>query len=66
MEKPTQLEQRLAALKTEHRDLDDIIERLTEETPFDHLQVQRLKRRKLALKDEIITLENNILPDIIA
>ncbi|GAB3124600.1 YdcH family protein [Novispirillum itersonii] len=57
---------RLAELKTEHRDLDDVIARLTEQMPFDQLQVSRLKKRKLILKDEIIKLESAMLPDIIA
>lgn len=57
---------RLEELRTEHRDLDDVIARLTEQMPFDQLQVSRLKKRKLILKDEIIKLESLMLPDIIA
>jgi len=53
-------------LTSEHRDLDDVIDRLTEEVPFDNLQVQRLKKRKLRLKDRIIYLESFLIPDIIA
>lgn len=60
------LQRKLAELQSEHSDLDDIIRQLTEETSFNQLQVQRLKRRKLALKDQIIRLENELLPDIIA
>lgn len=56
----------LAELKTEHRDLDDVISRVSEELPFDQLRLQRLKKRKLALKDEISRLENLLIPDIIA
>ena len=56
----------LAELKTEHRDLDDVISRVSEELPFDQLRLQRLKKRKLALKDEISRLENALIPDIIA
>ncbi|WP_096702073.1 DUF465 domain-containing protein [Magnetospirillum sp. 15-1] len=56
----------LAELKTEHRDLDDVISRVSDEAPFDQLRLQRLKKRKLALKDEISRLENQLIPDIIA
>ena len=47
------LRQRLAELKSEHRDLDDVIDRLSEKRPVDQLQIQRLKKRKLRLKDQI-------------
>lgn len=57
---------RLSELKTEHRDLDDVIARITDAQPFDQLQVQRLKKRKLGLKDEILKIESELLPDIIA
>lgn len=57
---------RLAELKTEHRDLDDVIARLMENAPFDQLQLVRLKKRKLMLKDELAKLESRLLPDIIA
>lgn len=57
---------RLNELKTEHRDLDDVIARITDAQPFDQLQVQRLKKRKLGLKDEILKIESELLPDIIA
>ncbi len=60
------LKRKLAELKSEHRDLDDVITHLVENAPFDQLQVQRLKKRKLALKDEINRVENQLLPDIIA
>ena len=56
----------IIALLSEHRDLDDVIARLAEEKPFDQLQLQRLKKRKLILKDEIIRLRARLLPDIIA
>jgi len=56
----------LHQLESEHRDLDDVIERLGDDKPFDQLKLQRLKKRKLALKDEIIKLRSQILPDIIA
>ena len=60
------LRARLATLKTEHRDLDDVIARLAERAPFDQLQLQRLKKRKLLLKDQISKIESELLPDIIA
>ena len=60
------LKARLSALKSEHRDLDDVIARLSDHAPFDQLQLQRLKKRKLSLKDEIAKIESRLLPDIIA
>lgn len=60
------LRERLAELRQEHRDLDDVIARIAAAAPFDQLQIQRLKKRKLALKDEINRLESRLLPDIIA
>lgn len=60
------LKARLEALKTEHRDLDEVISRLAEKAPFDQLQLQRLKKRKLVLKDLILKIESQLLPDIIA
>ena len=61
-----QLFSQLHQLESEHRDLDDVIERLGDDIPFDQLKLQRLKKRKLALKDEIAKLRSQILPDIIA
>ena len=60
------LRAKLSALKTEHRDLDDVIQRLQEKSPFDQLQLSRLKKRKLVLKDLIARVESQLLPDIIA
>lgn len=57
---------RLEALRIEHRDLDEVIARLVEKPPYDQLQLQRLKKRKLVLKDLIAKLESQLLPDIIA
>jgi hypothetical protein len=57
---------RLAALKDEHRDLDEAIARLSDQVPANKINLQRLKKRKLALKDLIAKLENSLLPDIIA
>jgi len=56
---------RLNELRSEHRDLDTVITRMSDETS-DQLQLQRLKKRKLKLKDEIAWLESRLLPDIIA
>ncbi|WP_425407603.1 YdcH family protein [Hwanghaeella sp.] len=61
-----QILHRMEELRLEHRDLDDVIARLSEEAPFDQLQVQRLKKRKLLLKDEMARLEAMLIPDIIA
>ena len=60
------LQEKLAQLKSEHRDLDDVIARISEDVPFDQIQVKRLKKRKLLLKDQILQLESQLLPDIIA
>ena len=60
------LHARLERLRLEHRDLDDVIERLVEHVPFDQLQLQRLKKRKLLLKDQISRIEDQLTPDIIA
>ena len=60
------LKAKLEILLSEHRDLDDVIARLTETGVTNQLQMQRLKKRKLALKDEIARLHALVLPDIIA
>jgi len=60
------LNQRLAELKGEHKDLDDIIARLDESWSYDPLQIKRLKKHNLALKGNIVQIKNKILPDIIA
>ena len=57
---------KLVQLKTEHRDLDAAIEALRGTAAPDQLQLARLKRRKLRLKDEIALLEDMLVPDIIA
>ncbi|HTO47387.1 MAG TPA: DUF465 domain-containing protein [Burkholderiales bacterium] len=58
------LEQRILQLKIEHRDLDDVIKRLAEQPGYDQVQLQRLKRRKLLLKDQVAWLERQVDPDI--
>lgn len=60
------LRRELEALQLEHRDLDEVIGRIEEASPFDQLQLRRLKKRKLALKDRIAQIEDILLPDIIA
>jgi hypothetical protein len=56
----------LAAKRQEHADLDAAIQTLTASAYHDQMLIQRLKKRKLALKDRIVQLENILLPDIIA
>ena len=60
------LKHHLAELETEHRDLDEVISQHASGNLSDQLQIQRLKKRKLVLKDEIARLHGNLLPDIIA
>jgi hypothetical protein len=57
---------KLTELKVEHRDLDVAIEKLAADPQADRLQLQRLKKRKLRLKDLITYLESRLVPDIIA
>ncbi|TNF38229.1 MAG: DUF465 domain-containing protein [Gammaproteobacteria bacterium] len=60
------LRRELEELVLEHRDLDDVIHRLQEAGGIEQLQLQRLKKRKLKLKDQILRLENQLIPDILA
>ncbi len=66
MEEREELERKLGALRSEHRDLDDVIQQLAAGNNFDQLQVKRLKKRKLMLKDQIARLESKLVPDILA
>lgn len=59
-----QTRQRIYELEVEHRDLDDMILRLTEDIAADQLQVRRLKKRKLRLKDSIEMLRSELIPDL--
>lgn len=61
-----QLKAKLAELELEHRDLDDVITNLMGQPEFDQIKVGRLKKRKLALKDQITALRGFLIPDIIA
>ena len=58
------LKQRIYQLNVEHRDLDDVICRLSQSPAQDQLQLQRLKKRKLLIKDQITMLERQLTPDI--
>lgn len=62
----TQIAKRLEMLRTEHRDLDSAIGALIDAGSTDQLQLARLKKRKLRLRDEIGMLEDQLVPDIIA
>ena len=63
-EEQTQIWARIAELEIEHQDLDDVIARLAEHSSQDQLQLQRLKKRKLVLKDSISRLKILLVPDI--
>jgi hypothetical protein len=56
--------QKLRSLRIEHRDLDEVISRLSLDIRVDELQLKRLKKRKLALKDQIQLLESQLIPDL--
>lgn len=56
--------EKLRQLRIEHRDLDEIISRLSMDMHIDELQLRRLKKRKLALKDQILKLESQLIPDL--
>ncbi len=66
MDETEDMQERLVSLRLEHRDLDDVIGQITGDTPVNQLQIKRLKKRKLMLKDEIAKIESQLLPDIIA
>ncbi len=61
-----EIQSRIEKLKTEHRDLDDVLKRLAVDPSSDELQIRRLKKRKLQLKDSIVMLESQALPDLSA
>jgi hypothetical protein len=56
--------ERLRQLRIEHRDLDEVISRLSMDIHVDELQLKRLKKRKLALKDQIMKFESQLIPDL--
>ncbi len=61
-----ELKKRLEMLRIEHRDLDAAIDALTAAGSIDQLQIARLKKRKLKLKDQMAMIEDYLIPDIIA
>jgi hypothetical protein len=61
---PVKTAQKLAELRVEHRDLDEAINRLSESPLLDQLQLRRMKKRKLKLKDWISQLESQLIPDL--
>ena len=65
-EEEREVRRELAELRQEHRDLDAAILAMTESATPDTIQIQRMKKRKLALKDRISGLDDRLLPDIIA
>ena len=65
-EEEREVRRELAELRQEHRDLDAAIEALGESVRPDTIQIQRMKKRKLVLKDRIAKLDDRLLPDIIA
>ena len=64
MTDPSEIARRLIELKVEHRDLDAVIEQLSNDTKTDELQLRRLKKRKLRIKDMIAFLESKLIPDL--
>ena len=66
MEDIAELEEKLVELQHEHKDLDDIIDRLRNTPPVDFLQMKRLQKKKLQLKDMIQKIKSELIPDIIA
>lgn len=61
---PGEIIRLIAELKEEHRDLDEAISRLSEDSGVDQLQIRRMKKRKLKLKDWIAYLESKLIPDL--
>ncbi len=64
MSHPEQVRQRIIELEVEHRDLDQVIATLIQESGYDELQLRRLKKRKLQLKDHITLLKMQLTPDV--
>jgi len=66
MENQESIRRRIAELRIEHRNLSNVIDRVSKPEPFDQLKIQRLKKRKLELKDKIQRLRSKLIPDDIA
>ncbi len=64
MSHPLQIQQRIIELEVEHRDLDVVIDALVKDVNHDELQLRRLKKRKLQLKDHITLLKMQMMPDV--
>lgn len=64
LESADTIRRRLLELRSEHRDLDEAIDAMTERTYVDQLQLRRLKKRKLLIKDMIVKLESELIPDL--
>jgi hypothetical protein len=64
VEEAAAVRRKVEMLRVEHRDLDEVIERLSHDQELDELRLRRLKRRKLLLKDQIALLESRLVPDI--
>lgn len=64
MSHPLQIQQRIIELEVEHRDLDVVIDALVRDVNHDELQLRRLKKRKLQLKDHITLLKMQMMPDV--
>ena len=63
-EDPSEIARKLVELKVEHRDLDEVIARLSADSGSDELQIKRLKKRKLRIKDMMTYLESKLIPDL--
>jgi hypothetical protein len=61
---PEDIQRRIIELEVEHRDLDEVIDRLADDARHDQLQLRRLKKRKLQLKDHITLLKMQLVPDV--
>ncbi len=66
MEEELLLEKRLESLRIQHKELDDAIDRLSREEYQDELRIRRLKKEKLALRDKILQIEDDLYPDNVA